>query len=126
MNAVEIAGREMTLDAVMQEVCKDEIFYKHSGGGVTLSGGEPLPQFNFAYSLMRQEKEKGIHTCRPAAMCKRSSCPGSFPIRLETDRGRTAQKIHRCEQPADTQKYRSNRFCWWKNDPKMSGHPRHQ
>lgn len=63
MNAVEIAGREMTLDAVMEEVCKDEIFFKHSGGGVTLSGGEPLLQFDFAHSLMRQAKEKEIHTC---------------------------------------------------------------
>jgi pyruvate formate lyase activating enzyme len=41
---------------------KDEPFYEESGGGVTLSGGEVLYQAEFATELLRQLKEKGVHT----------------------------------------------------------------
>jgi len=52
----------MTTGQVMAEVRKDEIFYYHSGGGVTLSGGEPLSQPEFAGELLAQCKSEGIHT----------------------------------------------------------------
>ena len=47
----------------MTEVLKDRVFYENSGGGLTLSGGEPMLQFEFAYELLKQAKQNGIHTC---------------------------------------------------------------
>lgn len=61
--ALEIMGEEMTAEEVIDEVMKDKVFYDTSGGGMTLSGGEPLMQFDFALSLLALAKEKGIHTC---------------------------------------------------------------
>jgi len=62
-NALKIVGKEMTIDEVMKEVLKDVDFYKRSGGGVTLSGGEPLYQFGFAKELLKRCRELGINTC---------------------------------------------------------------
>ena len=62
-NALEIVGREMTVAEVIGEVLKDRVFYEESGGGITLSGGEPLMQFPFATALLRQAKAEGLHTC---------------------------------------------------------------
>ncbi len=55
-------GREVTVQDVMAEVEKDRPFYEHSGGGMTVSGGEPMMQEAFVFSLMKQAKETGIHT----------------------------------------------------------------
>lgn len=59
----EVCGRYMTVDEVMVEVLKDRVFYEHSDGGLTLSGGEPLMQSDFAYELLKQAKQNGLHTC---------------------------------------------------------------
>jgi len=53
----------MTPQDVMDEVVKDVKFYDQSGGGLTVSGGEPLAQFEFTLELLRLAKENGIHTC---------------------------------------------------------------
>ncbi|WP_368552622.1 glycyl-radical enzyme activating protein [Enterococcus faecalis] len=55
-------GEYKSLSEIVEEVMKDEPFYEESGGGVTLSGGEVLYQATFATELLRQLKEKGIHT----------------------------------------------------------------
>ncbi|MDH4211651.1 MAG: glycyl-radical enzyme activating protein [candidate division WOR-3 bacterium] len=55
-------GHEVTVEQVMSEVKKDAIFYEHSGGGVTFSGGEPLMQPDFLLCLLRECKKQGIHT----------------------------------------------------------------
>ena len=55
-------GKWMTVDEVMKEVLKDEVFYNTSGGGVTLSGGEVLAQGEFAVELLKRLQELGIHT----------------------------------------------------------------
>ena len=62
-NALELAGKVMSAQEVMAEVLKDKVFYEKSGGGLTLSGGEPLMQFNFAYDVLNMAKQNGIHTC---------------------------------------------------------------
>lgn len=55
-------GRLETLEHLVREIEKDEVFFYHSGGGVTLSGGEPLAQVDFAESILRACRERGIHT----------------------------------------------------------------
>jgi len=60
--ARKILGQKMTAREVVSEVVKDFSFFDSSGGGVTLSGGEPLMQINFATSILKGCKKKGIHT----------------------------------------------------------------
>ncbi|MCD8351026.1 MAG: glycyl-radical enzyme activating protein [Planctomycetaceae bacterium] len=60
--ALSIYGKQMTVTQVMQQIHKDEIFYYHSGGGVTLSGGDVLCQPEFARDLLMACKDSGIHT----------------------------------------------------------------
>ncbi len=61
-NAVKKYGTTLTVPELMKEISKDEIFYFHSGGGVTLSGGEPLCQPEIAARLLKECKQLGIHT----------------------------------------------------------------
>ncbi len=56
----EIIGRDYSLEELMVEISKDEVFYKESGGGVTFSGGEPLLQFDFLLALCHQCRQKAI------------------------------------------------------------------
>lgn len=60
--ALVMEGRSVTVEEVMAEVRKDMAFYENSGGGVTLSGGEPLFQPEFVLPLLKQCKEEGFHT----------------------------------------------------------------
>jgi pyruvate formate lyase activating enzyme len=60
--AIEAAGKYMTVAEVMDPVRRDAGFYQHSGGGMTLSGGEPLVQWRFALELLRAAKGMGLHT----------------------------------------------------------------
>ena len=58
--ALEALGRTVTADEVLAELLKDRAFYEKSGGGVTLSGGEPTFQPDFAEALLRGLKAQGI------------------------------------------------------------------
>jgi len=60
--ARQIIGREMTVGEVIAEVERDVIFYDQSGGGVTLSGGEPLMQSDFLIALLNRCRARNIHT----------------------------------------------------------------
>jgi|LSQX01.3.fsa_nt_gb pyruvate formate lyase activating enzyme len=60
--ALTLAGEVMTAREVFEIVARDQPFYTHSGGGVTLSGGEPLAQPEFSAEVLRLCQEKGIHT----------------------------------------------------------------
>lgn len=60
--AIEQVGREMTVADVMAVVERDQVFYNESGGGVTLSGGEPLMQPEFAVALLAACRARGIAT----------------------------------------------------------------
>lgn len=55
-------GHEYTTDEVMEEVEKYINYFRFSGGGVTVSGGEPLLQHAFVTELFKKCREKGIHT----------------------------------------------------------------
>lgn len=52
-----------TVDSVYNDILKYKDFFNFSGGGVTLSGGEPLLQAGFVLSLFKKLKEIKIHTC---------------------------------------------------------------
>lgn len=58
----EMIGKDMSVDEVMKEILKDSITYEESGGGVTLSGGEPLVQIDFLFKLLKILKSSNIHT----------------------------------------------------------------
>lgn len=59
--ALEVIGKVRTVEDVAVEALRDRVFYEKSGGGVTLSGGEPALQFDFARSLMRKLRDEGAH-----------------------------------------------------------------
>jgi pyruvate formate lyase activating enzyme len=60
--ALELAGRQVTVEEVLNEVLRDRAFYETSGGGMTLSGGEPLAQYGFIRALLQAAKAEGVHT----------------------------------------------------------------
>jgi len=62
-NALDATGYVQSVSEVLAEVLKDKVFYDNSGGGMTLSGGEPMSQFAFTYALFRAAKDEGLHTC---------------------------------------------------------------
>jgi len=64
-----MVGREVTVAQVIEEVEKDSVFYWNSGGGVTLSGGEPTMQPRFSLEILRQCKKMGIHTAMETSGC---------------------------------------------------------
>lgn len=57
-----VAGRRVTAEEVVAEVLRDAPFFANSGGGVTLGGGEPLAQADFAREILTQCRARGIHT----------------------------------------------------------------
>jgi len=57
-----LCGTMMDIEQVLSEIRKDIPFYRRSGGGITLSGGEPLLQADFAEALLRRCKQDGIST----------------------------------------------------------------
>ena len=76
-DALKCYGREMTVAEVLAELVEDRTFYRHSGGGVTLSGGEPLLQSDFCADWARNcSDEKFPAPSTPAAMCPGKISPG--------------------------------------------------
>jgi len=60
--ARETIGRQRTVGEILDEVERDTLFYDESGGGMTLSGGEPLEQPEFTIALLRAARDQRIHT----------------------------------------------------------------
>jgi len=61
-HALTAVAKEMTIEDVLKEVKKDEIFYWRDGGGVSISGGEPLMQPQFVAELIRECQNNLLHT----------------------------------------------------------------
>jgi pyruvate formate lyase activating enzyme len=79
--ALEVGGRTMTAEEVMEVVGMDTPFYRRSGGGLTVSGGEPLAQYDFVVSLLRQARNAEIHT----AVDTSGLCPWEYLEGLGAD-----------------------------------------
>lgn len=60
--ALELCGVPRTPESVLEQVLKDRMFYENSGGGLTLSGGEPMAQFPFSRELLKLAKEHHLST----------------------------------------------------------------
>jgi pyruvate formate lyase activating enzyme len=60
---LKIFGREMSAEQVMAYVLKDEKYYRGSGGGITVTGGEPTFQYDFLMELLRSARRSGLNTC---------------------------------------------------------------
>ncbi len=59
--ALEVVGKSWSLDDLVHEVLKDEAFFRNSGGGITLGGGEPALQADFVAAFVRNLKAQGTH-----------------------------------------------------------------
>lgn len=71
LELLRIQGREISAGEVIEEVKQDAPFYETSGGGMTLSGGEPFFQGAFAVELLKMAKEENLHTCvETSGFCK--------------------------------------------------------
>jgi pyruvate formate lyase activating enzyme len=69
--ALQMTAREISLEAVVAEVRRDRAFYETSGGGLTLSGGEPLLQRAFSRAILEACQREGIHTAlETSAFCE--------------------------------------------------------
>ena len=79
-------GRDVTVSEVMEEILADLPYYRRSGGGVTLSGGEVLCQADFAAELLKECKSYGLHTAIETA----ASAPFSEIEKLPRERVETA------------------------------------
>jgi pyruvate formate lyase activating enzyme len=62
-DALKLYGKVMTVEEIISDVIKDIKYYEKSGGGITISGGEPLGQPSFTREILKAAKEKSIHTC---------------------------------------------------------------
>ena len=65
----KIIGRDVTVREVLETVEKDSTYYRRSGGGVTLSGGESLCQPEFAYAILKTSKARGFNTAMESMGC---------------------------------------------------------
>ncbi|MDL2318359.1 glycyl-radical enzyme activating protein [Eubacteriales bacterium OttesenSCG-928-A19] len=59
--ALEVSGRQYSIEEIVSICEQDRAFYEESGGGITLSGGEPLSQLDFACALMARLRDRGLH-----------------------------------------------------------------
>lgn len=72
--ALERLGRISSVSEVFDEVVKDRAFYEESGGGITVSGGEPTLQTRFVETLLERCRAAGLHTAvDTAGMCSPSA-----------------------------------------------------
>ena len=73
-NALQLTGSVTTVSEIFSEIDKDILYYQMSGGGVTLTGGEPLMQPDFSAEILKECRKKNIHTAIETSLyCERKS-----------------------------------------------------
>jgi pyruvate formate lyase activating enzyme len=96
--ALRIAGREATVPEIMAEVLKDRSFFDKSGGGLTLSGGEPLAQIDFAIGLLEAALAEGLDIAVESCLAVRRDSverAAELPLRWLVDLKHTEPGIFR-------------------------------
>jgi pyruvate formate lyase activating enzyme len=73
-NAMQFTGYKSTVTEIMKEIEKDITFYMTSGGGVTLTGGEPLYQPEFTKEILEASRRRGIHTAIETSLFCEKDC----------------------------------------------------
>jgi pyruvate formate lyase activating enzyme len=66
---MEVTGKSMTVEQVVDEVLRDRDFYETSNGGVTLSGGDPIVQRDFSWQSWKGAS-RGLHTIETTSNCR--------------------------------------------------------
>lgn len=96
--SLKLVGASQTVEEVIKKVMADKIFYDTSGGGMTVSGGEPFFQSEFTLALLRSAKESGLHTavetsgfCRLEVLLEAATCTDLFLF----DYKATGEELHR-------------------------------
>jgi pyruvate formate lyase activating enzyme len=78
--AQEMLGKKIGLEELLADLLKDKVYFEKSGGGVTLSGGEPLMQPEFSARLLRRLKEEGVSTAiDTCGLCSRGALEEALP-----------------------------------------------
>ena len=73
-NAMQFTGLKTTVSEILNEIKKDTAFYQTSGGGVTITGGEPLFQPDFSAEILEKCKKMKIHTAIETSLfCERET-----------------------------------------------------
>lgn len=80
----KIVGRDVTVEEVLNEVEKDRIYFRRSGGGITLSGGESMCQPDFAVALLEEAHNRGINTAIETTACVPWETVARFLPHLDT------------------------------------------
>ena len=62
-HALKFVGEQYSIADLMKIILQDKVFYDNSGGGVTLSGGEPLYHINYVHNLLKNLRKNSIHSC---------------------------------------------------------------
>jgi len=80
-SALKEVGSKMTVEEVMKKVMQDKIFYDTSGGGMTLSGGEPFMQADFAIALLSAARENSLNTAvETSGFCPQNVIERALPL----------------------------------------------
>jgi pyruvate formate lyase activating enzyme len=66
--ALQFVGRKISVEEAVEELMKDKIFFEKSGGGITLSGGDPLGQPKFSLEILKLCHQQGLHTSIESAL----------------------------------------------------------
>ncbi len=77
-------GRDVLVREVIEEVEKDRIYFRRSGGGMTLSGGESMCQADFAVALLEEAHNRGINTAIETTACAKWEVVERFLPHLDT------------------------------------------
>ena len=129
--AYQQMGTDYTLDELMREVMKDEVFFRVSGGGVTLSGGEVLSQAAFATRFLKRLKALGIatavettgHGSRTALLEMAKHCDEVlYDFKIMDPRSRACG--HRHQPQARARQLRGAMHAGQSCDPAPAAHPR--
>jgi pyruvate formate lyase activating enzyme len=62
-DALQVVGKPMSVSEILDEVELDRPFYDNSGGGMTVSGGEPTSHLEFCLDLLKGARKRTLHTC---------------------------------------------------------------